>query len=792
MVFDPKQGEPIDKAEAWDNALRKQLKGRNTVKLLIGARVDNEDGLIDRAAIEKFRDKNGYKEYIETSALTGRGMDRLREAIAEAISSEGMTVTSRRDVFQRVRDEIESLQREGHLILYYDELVAKIASEVDEDSTIGHVVEQMCVQGIAADTRLASGRRALVLDVGILEQYAGSLIVEAAHNPRGVPVIEERQLAADDLPLPGIKKRVTPRDEECVVLECVVELLIRSGICFRNAGLLIFPTLFPSTEPGKDVSAKHSVSLYYDFSGAIDNIYASLVAYLGVVGDFGAVRLWANRAEFESPGKGLCGVQRVIRPRGFAQLDVFFDGLTPTSKQEMFVNFIKNHLHEHGIDIQERLAVTCPDCKIKLTEDMVHMALSLGRMNANCPVCGKSIPIPAAVGSRARNRSLDARRNKMKKKLDDKLIKDANGAKRTISSRKKKPAESGAIRILHLSDLHFTKSTSIDTKLRHLVYDIKSEQRLNCETLDYLVVSGDFTYKGQMEGIQKANEFILKLIDRFTPTLTAYRSIFVPGNHDIPDSDRYYRYTMSAPQGPDDGTSIKKNDVFFVCDKERYNDRFNYFSQHLYHQIMTKPYPQLPKDQGIAFTFSDSRIQFLTLNSCANLDQFNRKRSSVSADAVANLLEEAEKQVTDAIGRKECSSDEILRIAVLHHYPREMNDQVFMGHLKDFGVRILLHGDVHEVKRDVINPWDRQGSMYMIGAGSFAAQRDDLPESTPRLYNLIEIQPDLKKIKVYVRHQEKSDGPWDGHHIFPDPKNSKARVDYYDIDLAGKPRNSPR
>ena len=98
-----------------------------------------------------------------------------------------------------------------------------------------------------------------------------------------------------------------------------------------------------------------------------------------------------------------------------------------------------------------------------------------------------------------------------------------------------------------------------------------------------------------MEGIQKANEFILKLIDRFTPTLTAYRSIFVPGNHDIPDSDRYYRYTMSAPQGPDDGTSIKKNDVFFVCDKERYNDRFNYFSQHLYHQIMTKPYPQLPK-----------------------------------------------------------------------------------------------------------------------------------------------------------------------------------------------------
>ena len=55
----------------------------------------------------------------------------------------------------------------------------------------------------------------------------------------------------------------------------------------------------------------------YDFSGAIDNIYSSLVVHLAVSERFGRVRLWEDGAEFEQPGKAsvLCINSAVIAAR---------------------------------------------------------------------------------------------------------------------------------------------------------------------------------------------------------------------------------------------------------------------------------------------------------------------------------------------------------------------------------------------------------------------------------------------------------------------------------------------
>ena len=61
------------------------------------------------------------------------------------------------------------------------------------------------------------------------------------------------------------------------MLECVVQLLLEHGICLKHEGLLIFPTLFPATATEDKADINHTVSLYYDFTGAIDNIYGSLV-----------------------------------------------------------------------------------------------------------------------------------------------------------------------------------------------------------------------------------------------------------------------------------------------------------------------------------------------------------------------------------------------------------------------------------------------------------------------------------------------------------------------------------
>ena len=66
--------------------------------------------------------------------------------------------------------------------------------------------------------------------------------------------------------------------------------------------------------------------------------------------------------------------------------------------------------------------------------------------------------------------------------------------------------------------------------------DIQREGGLGFKELDYLVISGDFTEKGCVEGFEKAYEFVSGLTQAFE--LSAERCIFVPGNHDVRDMAR--------------------------------------------------------------------------------------------------------------------------------------------------------------------------------------------------------------------------------------------------------------
>ena len=77
--------------------------------------------------------------------------------------------------------------------------------------------------------------------------------------------------------------------------------------------------------PADSVQRPHTVSVFYDFAGPIDNVYASLIAWLVLAKDFGRLRLWQERAEFEVKGGGLCGLRKAARSGGCAHVEVYFD-----------------------------------------------------------------------------------------------------------------------------------------------------------------------------------------------------------------------------------------------------------------------------------------------------------------------------------------------------------------------------------------------------------------------------------------------------------------------------------
>ena len=89
------------------------------MKLLVGAKVDRPSEMIDRQGLDVSREECGFADYGETSAITARGVAELCEAVAKAIDWEGLGKTTRPELFQAIRDEIESRRKQGEVVALF-------------------------------------------------------------------------------------------------------------------------------------------------------------------------------------------------------------------------------------------------------------------------------------------------------------------------------------------------------------------------------------------------------------------------------------------------------------------------------------------------------------------------------------------------------------------------------------------------------------------------------------------------------------------------------------------------
>ncbi len=83
-------------------------------------------------------------------------------------------------------------------------------------------------------------------------------------------------------------------------------------------------------------------------------------------------------------------------------------------------------------------------------------------------------------------------------------------------------------RLIHLSDLHFGAHDDV------LVAAV--EKRLDEETPDLVVISGDFTQRARTEQFEQAGAFLMRIRD------AGHEVLAVPGNHDVPLYDVLRRF----------------------------------------------------------------------------------------------------------------------------------------------------------------------------------------------------------------------------------------------------------
>jgi hypothetical protein len=95
-------------------------------------------------------------------------------------------------------------------------------------------------------------------------------------------------------------------------------------------------------------------------------------------------------------------------------------------------------------------------------------------------------------------------------------------------------------------------------------------------------------------------------------------------------------------------------------------------------------------------------------------------------------------------------------------------------------VRLCLHGDVHELRPDVVNPYT-SSRIHVIGCGSLGASAQDRTESTPRMYNMIEINEERTRARVRTRQQSRAGAQFEAYATWSVPGQRDVRSGAYEF-----------
>ncbi|MDI1481444.1 metallophosphoesterase [Polyangium sp. y55x31] len=794
LVFEPGRGKAAENEIAsWNDHLGDGGEHDGAPRrLLVGTKLDDaERAPEDRAASERLRARVGALAYVPTSARTGRGTSELKSAILGAIDWSSLGPTSRPVLFERIRAHVERARRAGRAVLTLLELEASVAQdETDAELAVAipAVASQLARQGLVADIRLSDGTRALVLEVEQISRYAGSLILLARDNPHGVPALAIATLLGPAARFPRIPPGERLRkDQELGVLDGVIALLLEQGTCFLHEGLLVFPALFPALAPAADpadpAAAPLPAAIRYEMSRPASEVYASAVTALALGRRFGPARLGPGRADFGLPGEGLSRLSISQAPGGKARggLEVAFSPDTPDEVRRLFAGFLEDHLQQRGVHFVERASVRCA-CGYVLPEDTVKSRLVGGHSDIGCPECDARTPlVPRTEGKDALAAPIFALRREAERRREESVeaARMAMAVARVTSDKPPAP-----IRILHLSDLHLHEGDDPDVLLQPLLTDLRDRvEGLALEKLDFVVVSGDLSNRASPGELEAARHFLSRLAEAMG--LTADRCIVVPGNHDLDWDTEVYDFKKRRAVDPKrlaPGSFVEQESGYLVRDDARYPDRFRNFSRHLYHPLCLREYPLTPEEQGLALLFPAERIQFVSLNSAFEIDEYHRGRSAIHPGALSRALAEAERQIEEARRRGDLDANaSVLRFAVFHHPVtgnEKMADDAFLERLRRADVRAVLHGHVHEDRADLVGYLHPARRLHVVGAGSFGAPADHRPASVPRLYNLITIPRDLGRMRVDTRSLRKDEGIWEPWYTWPGEKPGERRAHY--------------
>lgn len=766
---DPFRGVPY-----WAKVLKKHTPP-HVVKFLVSARCDVSPVTVDQQQINQILAKYGLDFYVKTSAKQGEGVEELLQTLLKSIPWNKLPRTTTPKLFEVIREILLECKEAGETLIRMEDIQQEVNQRYTEPKAkqeeIDTVIALQQARGFVHRLDHRSNRTLtfILLKPELINQYASSIIQSARNHPLGIGSVLERDVLIGNLAFSGFER--LPQDQEIMVLEATAELLIQHDLCFREMGLLVFPSQINVTRP--EPPKEHPrTEVAYRFSGSIETIYASLVVRLSYTNHFQREEQWKYAVEFSREGKRL-GFSMQQVEEGTGELEIYFYPGISEPDRVTFIRFVTDHLRAKGIDIQEQIRLYCPNCGEEVkNRKAIEARVKVGKLDIACQYCDTSIMIPKSIEERYwGDRTLVEKQQELVQIVEQRTTKELEEFK--ADQQQYTQEADHRIHILHLSDIH------LESRSQTLQYRMKLEtdliKELKLKQLKYIVISGDIANYSTEKEYRAAFEMINGLVKRFG--LDAGRVVIVPGNHDLnwDLSEEAYPFVpkRKLKEPLDKNRSILAGEAgALMRDDALYQKRFANFNTYFYKKIYSgREYPLDYAEQVMLVERPGDRILFLGLNSCWQIDHHFTQRAGINMEALSHALDHLQNEKYDGW----------LKIAVWHHpvTGKEMMNDEFLQLLAVHGFQICMHGHIHE-SQEGFYKYDSKRGLHIIGAGTFGASAKEQVPGIPLQYNLLTLDPETNIITVETRKKEKPDGAWKADARWGDANNPVPR---YTIEL---------
>jgi small GTP-binding protein len=408
MLFDPARNDDLlSGIEFWLKQLKVDARPPSgTLTILIAARSDRGSPRLTQEELDAFCKQRGIKAYLPTSAKTGDGVEELIQLMQNLIPWDNKPTTITTETFKRIKDFLLNLKgdsRRMEVILKPEELRQRLErtdpewkfSDAEMLTAVGHLANH----GYVTQLKTSQGEQRILLAPELLNNLASSFVLEARRNQKGLGSLEEQRLLSRGYKFYELENLNDA--EKDILLDSAVVLFLEHNVCFRetdplnNRAYLVFPELINLKKPliVNDTSTEDGVA--YTVSGAVENVYASLVVLMGYTQTFTRTNQWRDHARYDVGSGHACSFRLEAERAGELDFVLNFDTNTPAPVRTLFQSLFENFLARRHLTVRRFEPVICSNGH-PLNRAVVREHMSSGAEFAFCSRCGDKIVLPKA------------------------------------------------------------------------------------------------------------------------------------------------------------------------------------------------------------------------------------------------------------------------------------------------------------------------------------------------------------------------------------------------------------